>query len=68
MSGSRGGSLAGAAAGPYHEFKGVNRDIPFDCPTSSLTPEDGAIAVPGGPGWGVTFDPAWVGRHRPLRA
>ena len=53
-------------AGDYHEFKGVSRQIPFDCPTSSLTPEAGTIAVPGGPGWGVTFDPAWVARHRAL--
>ena len=53
-------------AGPYHEFKGVARDIPFDCPTSSLVPEAGAIAVPGGPGWGVTLDPAWAAKHRPL--
>ena len=56
-----------ANAGPYHEFKGVNRDIPFDCPTSSLTPEAGTLKIPGGPGWGVTLDPKWVGEHRVLR-
>ena len=53
-------------AGPYHEFKGVNREIPFDCPTSSLAPEAGALTVPRGPGWGVTLDPAWVAEHEIL--
>ena len=53
--------------GAYHEFKGVSREIPFDCPTSSLAPKDGVIAIPRGPGWGVTLDPAWIARHRVLK-
>ncbi len=28
-------------AGPYHEFKGFNKDIPVECKTSSLESEDG---------------------------
>ncbi len=51
-------------SGPYHEFKEFNNDLPYTCPTSSLrSDEKGAIAVPSGPGLGVTIDPAYVAKH-----
>lgn len=50
-------------AGPYHEFKGFNREIPVDCPTSPLESEDGQVKVPSGPGLGLTIDPDYVARH-----
>jgi len=53
-------------AGPYHEFKGVNSDIPFECKTSSLEPEDGILHLPSGIGSGVEIDPAYVAKHRVL--
>ncbi len=55
-------------AGPYHEFKGVNRDIPFECKTSSLIPEDGILHLPKGIGSGVEIDPEFIAKHRILSA
>ncbi|GAB3004901.1 mandelate racemase/muconate lactonizing enzyme family protein [Cyclobacterium sediminis] len=51
-------------AGPYHEFKGLNRDIPLDCPTSDLSSVDGTVSVPTGAGLGVTLDPDFVKAHK----
>ena len=51
-------------AGPYHEFKGWNDEIPLHCPTSPLTSEGGVIKVPTGPGLGVEIDPEYVERHK----
>ncbi|WP_339900985.1 mandelate racemase/muconate lactonizing enzyme family protein [uncultured Cyclobacterium sp.] len=51
-------------AGPYHEFKGLNRDIPLDCPTSDLSSVDGIVSVPTGAGLGVTLDPDFVKAHK----
>jgi L-alanine-DL-glutamate epimerase-like enolase superfamily enzyme len=53
-------------AGPYHEFKGFNKEIPLECPTSSLESEDGIIKVPTGPGLGVEIDPGYVKQHKVL--
>ncbi len=53
-------------AGPYHEFKGFNPDIPFECPTSSLTSDGGTVTVPTGPGLGVDIDPDFIKKHRSL--
>ncbi|MEZ4829368.1 MAG: mandelate racemase/muconate lactonizing enzyme family protein [Bacteroidia bacterium] len=50
-------------AGPFHEFKGFNREIPLECSTSSLESEDGVVTVPTGPGLGVDIDPDFVGKH-----
>ena len=47
-------------AGPYHEFKGFNKKIAIECPTSSLSSEDGMVTVPTGPGLGVNFDPDYI--------
>jgi len=53
-------------AGPYHEFKGFNPDIPLECSTSDLAVKDGKVTVPTGPGSGVELDPDYVAKHRPV--
>ena len=50
-------------AGPYHEFKGFNEEIPLECPTSDLKIKDGEIKVPSGPGHGVEIDPDFIAKH-----
>jgi L-alanine-DL-glutamate epimerase-like enolase superfamily enzyme len=50
-------------AGLYHEFKGVNSDIPLECDTSSLKSENGVVIVPSGPGLGITLDPDFLKKH-----
>lgn len=50
-------------AGPYHEFKGLSDDVPFECKTSSLKTEDGVVTVPTGPGSGIEIDPAFIRKH-----
>jgi L-alanine-DL-glutamate epimerase-like enolase superfamily enzyme len=54
-------------AGPYHEFKGLNKDIPMECPTSSLTVRDGRVKVPTGPGLGVEIDPEYINKHKKIK-
>ncbi len=51
-------------AGPFHEFKGFNNDIPFNCSTSALTSDEGIIKVPSGPGLGIEIDPEYVAKHQ----
>lgn len=51
-------------AGPYHEFKGFNDEIPLECKTSELESKDGAVRVPTGPGLGVDIDPDFIAKHR----
>lgn len=51
-------------AGPYHEFKGFNTDIPLECPTADLTSKGGVIEVPTGPGSGVIIDPGFIAKHQ----
>jgi L-alanine-DL-glutamate epimerase-like enolase superfamily enzyme len=55
-------------AGPYHEFKGFNKDIPYTCDTSSLESDEGVVTVPSGPGLGLDIDPEFVSRHIPVKA
>lgn len=55
-------------AGPYHEFKGFNRNIPLECPTSDLESKDGIVKVPTGPGTGITIDPEFVEKHQLVTA
>ncbi len=54
-------------AGPYHEFKGFNKDIPVDCQTSSLESEEGVVTVPSGPGMGLEIDPDFIAKHKPVK-
>ncbi len=53
--------------GPFHEFKGVNEQIPFECPTSSLKPLHGKIVVPSGPGLGIDLDPGFLEKAEIVR-
>jgi L-alanine-DL-glutamate epimerase-like enolase superfamily enzyme len=55
-------------AGPYHEFKGFNTDIPHECKTSSLESEEGIVTVPSGPGMGLEIDPDFISKHDPVKA
>lgn len=54
-------------AGPFHEFKGYNNELPIHCPTSDLQSHDGTAGVPSGPGLGVDIDPEFVSRHKPVK-
>jgi L-alanine-DL-glutamate epimerase-like enolase superfamily enzyme len=56
-------------AGRYHEFKTpFNNDMEFECRTSSLLPEKGVVKVPTGPGLGIDFAPAFIGKHEVVKA
>ncbi len=50
-------------AGPFHEFKALSEDLPFQCKTSSLKSENGVVTVPSGPGLGVEIDPDYIKKH-----
>jgi L-alanine-DL-glutamate epimerase-like enolase superfamily enzyme len=54
-------------AGPFHEFKGFNDEIPFTCTTSPLTSNAGVIKVPSGPGLGITIDPSFISKHQVVK-
>ena len=53
-------------AGPYHEFKGFNDEIPLICDTSDLKIKDGLIKVPSGPGIGVDIDSDFIAKHKKI--
>jgi L-alanine-DL-glutamate epimerase-like enolase superfamily enzyme len=53
-----------ANPGPYHEFKGFNKEIPLECKTSTLDSDAGVVTVPSGPGSGIEIDPEFVKKHR----
>ena len=50
-------------AGPYHEFKGFNKELPFNCATSSLTSNDGIVTVPSGLGLGIEIEKSYIEKH-----
>jgi L-alanine-DL-glutamate epimerase-like enolase superfamily enzyme len=50
-------------AGTHHEFKGLDTNVIFECPTSSLKVTDGKIKVPTGSGMGVSIDPDFIKKH-----
>jgi L-alanine-DL-glutamate epimerase-like enolase superfamily enzyme len=54
-------------AGPYHEFKGFNEEMPFTCATSSLSSDYGVVTVPSGPGLGIEIDPGYVNKHTTVK-
>jgi len=51
-------------AGPFHEFKGFNNKLPFECKTSSLASVEGVVTVPSGPGLGIEIDPEYISLHQ----
>ncbi|MFC2125128.1 mandelate racemase/muconate lactonizing enzyme family protein [Bacteroidota bacterium] len=54
-------------AGPFHEFKGFNNQIPFECETSPLTSKNGVLMVPSGPGSGIEIDPDFIQKHEVVK-
>ena len=54
-------------AGPFHEFKGFNNDLPFECKTSSLSSDEGIVTVPSGPGLGIEIDKGYINKHSVLK-
>lgn len=52
-------------AGPFMEFKG-NWQLPVTCESSSLRSEQGTVRCPQGIGFGVTIDPEFVRRAKPV--
>ncbi len=52
-------------AGPHMEFKG-NSTLPVHCESSSLKAERGLVQCPTGIGFGVTIDPEFVKKAKPL--
>ena len=55
-------------AGPYHEYKGLGINVPFECRSSSLKPDNGIVKIPDGPGSGVDFTPDVIAKHKPVTA
>jgi L-alanine-DL-glutamate epimerase-like enolase superfamily enzyme len=53
--------------GPYHEFKGFNKELPYECKTSSLMSNEGVITVPTGPGLGIDIDPEYIAKHQVVK-
>jgi L-alanine-DL-glutamate epimerase-like enolase superfamily enzyme len=47
-------------AGPFVEFSIEPTEWTRDLYQPSLTVQDGAVAIPAGPGWGVTVNPRWL--------
>ena len=54
-------------AGLHHEFKGLESDVPFECPTSPLKVVNGKIKVPTGPGLGIIIDPDYIKKHEVVK-
>jgi L-alanine-DL-glutamate epimerase-like enolase superfamily enzyme len=54
-------------AGLHHEFKGLETQVPFVCPTSPLKVSNGKIKVPSGPGLGITIDPDFINKHQIIK-
>ncbi|MEM6628337.1 MAG: mandelate racemase/muconate lactonizing enzyme family protein [Bacteroidota bacterium] len=55
-------------AGPYHEFKGFNKNLPLSSDSSDLTSENGVVQVPTGPGLGIEIAPDFLQRFNPVTA
>jgi L-alanine-DL-glutamate epimerase-like enolase superfamily enzyme len=53
---------------PHHEFKGLNTQVRFQCPTSPLLVQDGEIQVPTGPGLGVEIEPDFIQKHEIVKS
>ncbi len=53
-------------AGAYHEFKGLNDELPFTCATSDLEIKNGQIKVPNGPGLSIEIDPDYIAKHKKI--
>lgn len=54
-------------AGPYHEFKGFNNELPFESTTTPIKSGGGVVTVPTGPGLGVRIDPDYLAKHKKIK-
>jgi len=52
----------------HHEFKGLDTQVKFECPTSPLLVKEGEIQVPTGPGLGVEIEPDFIRKHEIVKA
>jgi L-alanine-DL-glutamate epimerase-like enolase superfamily enzyme len=53
-------------AGPFHEFKAFNPDLPFQMADGDLQVREGILHVPRSPGSGIILDPAYLAKHHPV--
>jgi L-alanine-DL-glutamate epimerase-like enolase superfamily enzyme len=53
-------------AGAHQEYKGEEDTLPVISDTSSLKSENGLLTVPTGPGLGVTIDPDFLAKAKPV--
>ncbi len=53
-------------AGAHQEYKGPNKDIPYETSPGNLDAVEGVIPVPTGPGLGVTIDLDWMAKSEIL--
>ncbi|MEM6321969.1 MAG: mandelate racemase/muconate lactonizing enzyme family protein [Bacteroidota bacterium] len=51
-------------AGPYHEFKGFNKQLPYYSDTTDFKVRNGQIKVPTGAGSGVEIAADYIAKHR----
>ncbi len=53
-------------AGPFQEYKGPNKAIPFENTSVSLEASNGQVPVPTDLGLGVRLDPDWIAQSQVL--
>jgi len=53
--------------GEHHEYKAMDKNIPIECPTSTLKAVNGKIKIPTGPGSGVNIDPEFIKMHEVVK-
>ncbi len=54
-------------ADPHHEFKSLNTNVVYECPTAPPKVENGKMKAPTGPGMGVIIDPEFIDKHQTVR-
>ncbi|MGI9543626.1 MAG: mandelate racemase/muconate lactonizing enzyme family protein, partial [Cyclobacteriaceae bacterium] len=55
-------------AGPFHEFKGFNKNLPLTSEVDLAISDKGAVKVPSGPGLGIEIDPDFINLHKQIKA
>jgi len=54
-------------ADKHHEFKRLDTNVIYECPTAPPKVENGKMKAPTGPGMGVIIDPEFVEKHQLVR-